>query len=34
MGQRVQQNAVFELYPKVKDEWLKWMPKIRLGSAS
>jgi paraquat-inducible protein B len=34
MGQRVQQNAVFELYPKVKDEWLKWTPKIRLAPAS
>jgi paraquat-inducible protein B len=34
MGQRAQQNATFTLYPKVKDEWLKWTPKIRLAPAS
>jgi paraquat-inducible protein B len=33
MGQRAQQNATFTLYPKVKDEWLKWMPKIKLAPA-
>ena len=34
MGQGAQQNATFTLYPKVKDEWLKWTPKIRLAPAS
>ena len=34
MGKRAQQNATFTLYPKVKDEWLKWKPKIRLAPAS
>jgi paraquat-inducible protein B len=34
MGQRAQQNTTFTLYPKVKDEWLKWTPKIRLAPAS
>ena len=34
MGQRARQNATFTLYPKVKDEWLKWTPKIRLAPAS
>jgi paraquat-inducible protein B len=34
MGKRAQQNATFNLYPKVKEEWLKWTPKIRLAPAS
>ena len=34
MGKRAKQNTTFKLYPQVKAEWLKWMPKIRLGSAS
>ena len=34
MGEQVHQNATFTLYPKVKEEWLKWTPKIRLAPAS
>jgi paraquat-inducible protein B len=34
MGKRAKQNTTFKLYPKVKEEWLKWMPKIRLAPAS
>jgi len=34
MGKRAPQNTTFHLYPKVKDEWLKWAPKIKLPSAS
>ena len=34
MGKQAIQNAAFKLYPKVKDEWLKWSPKIMLALAS
>jgi paraquat-inducible protein B len=34
MGQQAKQNTTFKLYPEVKDEWLKWTPKIRLATAS
>jgi paraquat-inducible protein B len=34
MGKRVKQNTTFKLYPTVKEEWLKWMPQIRLAPAS
>jgi paraquat-inducible protein B len=34
MGKRAKQNTTFKLYPQVKDEWLKWTPKIRLAPAS
>ena len=34
MGKRAKQNTTFKLYPEVKEEWLKWMPKIRLAPAS
>jgi paraquat-inducible protein B len=34
MGKRVKQNTTFKLYPTVKEEWLKWTPKIKLGQAS
>jgi len=30
MGERAQQNAVFQLQPKVQDEWRLWKPKIDL----
>ena len=34
MGKRAKQNTTFKLYPEVKAEWLKWMPKIKLAPAS
>jgi paraquat-inducible protein B len=34
MGKRAQQNATFNLYPKVREEWLKWAPNISLAPAS
>ena len=34
MGQQAKQNTTFKLYSEVKDEWLKWTPKIKLAPAS
>lgn len=34
MGKPAKSNARFPLHPKVKDQWLKWKPKIRLEPVS
>jgi len=34
MVKLAQQNTNFDLHPKVKEEWLKWTPKIKLAPAS
>jgi paraquat-inducible protein B len=34
MGERASENTTFDLYPKVKEEWLKWAPKIELAPTS
>ena len=34
MGKPAKPNAMFPLHPKVKDQWLKWKPKIRLEKES
>jgi paraquat-inducible protein B len=34
MGKPAKPNARFPLHPKVKDQWLKWKPKIRLEPVS
>lgn len=34
MGKPAKPNAMFPLHPKVKDQWLKWKPKIRLKPVS
>ena len=32
MGEQAQQNAVFQLQPKVQDEWRLWKPRIELAN--
>jgi paraquat-inducible protein B len=32
-GARVKSGSVFKLHPEVKDDWLKWSPKISRGKA-
>jgi paraquat-inducible protein B len=31
MGEHAKQNAVFQLQPKVQDDWLEWKPRIELA---